>query len=168
MTRKLIATIAAAAIALSGLTATPAAALDDREVVKLLLGAAAVGVLVNELNKKNKKEIAAENAYRNNTSYRYDDNRYDDNRYDNNRYDNNSRSSRANRNRVIPQACVFDIRTRNGYRDVVSGHCVERSNFRGNLPKDCKFQVRRNGRSQTVYGANCLRDRGIRIASARR
>ena len=158
MTRKLIATIAAAAIALSGFTATPAAAMDDREVIKLLLGAAAVGVLVNELNKKNKKEIAAESAYRNNNVYRYDDNRYD----------NNTRNARVNRNRVIPSSCVFDIRTRNGNRDVVSGNCVERSDFRGNLPKDCKFEIRRDGRKQTVYGASCLRDRGIRIASARR
>ena len=163
MTRKLIATIAAAAIALSGLTATPAAALDDREVIKLLLGAAAVGVLVNELNKKNKKEIAAENAYRNNNVYRYDDDRYD--RY---RNDDNHRSSRANHNRVIPSNCLFDIRTRNGNRAVVGERCVENSNFRGNLPKACKFEMRRDGRKQTVYGANCLRDRGIRIASARR
>ena len=53
---------------------------------------------------------------------------------------------------------MFDIRTRNGNRDVVSGNCVERSDFRGNLPKDCKFEIRRDGRKQTVYGASCLHD----------
>lgn len=142
MTRKLTAAVAAAAIAISGMFATPAAALDQDETLRLLLGALAVGVLVKELNDKNKDELRA------------------------NQVDRRSQHV-SSRYRTIPSECVFEVRTRRGWRDVVGKRCVERSSFRGQLPAACAFEVRGERRDRTVYSVNCLRDRGLKVGANR-
>lgn len=135
MTRNFIAAITAAAIALGSLTATPAAALDDRETLRLLLGAIAVGVLVNELHQNSQ---------------------------------NNRQPARvSSRSRAIPSECVFEVRTRRGWRDVVGQNCVSRAGMRGELPAACGFEVRGTRHNRVVYSVNCLRDKGYRIGAAR-
>lgn len=142
MFRKLTATLAAAAVALTGITATPAFAIGEREedILKLMLGAGAIALLVDRAN--DKKRQADHNRYRH--DYRHDA-----------------------RGRIIPGECVFDVRTRDGRRNVVGKRCVEQSGFRGRLPQDCAFQIRTNRGPTTVYGQRCLRDRGYRIEAAR-
>lgn len=55
MTKRLIATIAAAAIGLTAVSAAPAKALDSRDIGRILLGTGAVIVLGNALSKHNKR-----------------------------------------------------------------------------------------------------------------
>lgn len=63
MTRKLTAAIAAAAVALTSMIATPAAAISDEDALKLLLGALAVGVIVQNLNDNNNRRAPSRSHY---------------------------------------------------------------------------------------------------------
>lgn len=53
MKTKLIAFTTATAIAFSGITAAPAQAGPDEDLIRFLIGAAIVGVVINEANKNN-------------------------------------------------------------------------------------------------------------------
>ncbi len=136
MTRKLISTVVAAALALSTMIATPAAAIstDEARALRIILGIAAVGLIIKEI---------------------------EDNNNDRNRPTHSSRS------RAIPVQCVFEVRTKRGWRDVVGQRCVERSGYRRDLPAACGFEIRGDHGRRTVYGVECLRDRGVRVEAAR-
>jgi len=69
--------------------------------------------------------------------------------------------------RRIPAACVYDIRTHQGLRSVVSRACAE-DHVAARLPQECAFTIRsRGGGSRVVYGTRCLTDSGFRIEDAR-
>ena len=54
MTKRLIATMLAASIAMTGLSSVPARAADSGEIARLIFGAGAILLLGNELSKQNR------------------------------------------------------------------------------------------------------------------
>ncbi|WP_413855418.1 hypothetical protein, partial [Albidovulum sp.] len=100
LTSRLTATLAAAVLALGTVLPAPAAAMDDkdRRLLTLLLGAAAVGVIINEAN-KNKNRPTPQVAHRyDDDSFLYGDDR--DWRRDRHRW----------QHRTIPAECVLSLR----------------------------------------------------------
>lgn len=142
MTRKLTTALAAFAIAVTSLTATPAAALGDRErdALKIILGAAAIGLIINRIEKRNDR--------RNTPVY-------------------TPTPNRDRWKRRIPADCVYEIQGSRGWESVVGKRCIQRSNYRGRLPEACEFRVRGKNHNRTVYGLRCLRSKGFRVETVR-
>ncbi|MCX7889395.1 MAG: hypothetical protein N2422_06640 [Rhodobacteraceae bacterium] len=85
--------------------------------------------------------------------------------------DNANRDRRSHHSgsasRRIPGECVYDIRTGQGLRSVVSKSCVEDYAL-ARLPSECAFTVRSHGGgNRVVYGTRCLKDNGFRIEDVR-
>ena len=142
---RLIALVSATAIALGA--AAPASALDDRDALGLILGAAALGLIITEANKD--KRRSAPNVTRYDDGYWYDD-------------DYRQRPSR--RHALIPAECAFKVRTHDGPRNVVSARCLNEFGIARRLPRECAFDVRVRGDMRRVFGARCLERNGFRIA----
>lgn len=160
MKNRLIATVAAAALALTSITATPATALSDseRSALTLFLGAAAVAALLN--NGANKRHGTQ--------SARLGHNNYNDDGYRYGKKKHHKKHSRKHRrHKMIPAQCVFPIRGANGRANVVSARCLSEFGRNRNLPPTCAFHVRDNWGRRTVYGAHCLEQNGFRIAGVR-
>ncbi|WP_343080249.1 hypothetical protein [Ostreiculturibacter nitratireducens] len=178
MTRKLTAAIAAAAVALSSMIATPAAAMTEDQALKLLLGALAVGVIVDKLDDNDHKKKRTARTYTD-TDYRraYPDRDYRrdypdrDHRHHHPDWDHGRDPGHARydgKGRVIPRDCIFEIRTRRGVKHVVGERCVERSQIRAKLPRSCEIEIRGPRHERSVYGLSCLRDHGFKVGAARR
>ncbi len=163
------ATLAAAAIALTGLTATPAAA-QDRDLARFLAGAALVAIIATAAS-RNRAE-----AERPRHDRRYD-NRYDD-RYDSrreNRYDN--RKDRRygqppygnawGRRAVLPASCAIEVRNRGRNEMLYNPRCLERAGIH-RLPRQCERELRTNRGSRTVLSGPCLQQAGYRVEAGRR
>ena len=155
MFRRLTAGIVAATLVFTTALPTPAAAMSDkdRQLLTLLLGAVAVGVIVNESKKKKRESQAPVVTRRDN--YRYD------------RRDRGwSRDDRW-RFRSLPGECVFSVRGLRGPRDVVSANCLKEFGVRRDLPAECRFDIEAGWGRRAVYGTRCLRRNGYQIAAAR-
>lgn len=150
MSRQLIALTTAAALALSGLTAAPTEA-KGKDALKILLGAAAVGLLLNQLSKNNPQAVTR----------RPDPKRWEDD-FD---YDGAYLPSAAQQ--AIPSECLMDVTVNGRLREVVSSRCTREFGLTQQLPAECAFDVRTNAGSRSVYGPQCLRDYGYRIETAR-
>lgn len=133
MSRKLIAAVTAFAIALTGMTTTPASALSEAETRRLLLGALALGLIINELDKPDRRPVQGAPVY--------------------------TRDRRA----IIPAACIAQVRNRGRVTDVVTQRCVEQSGLRVRLPRDCGLWINRHGHRSVVYATSCLSENGFRI-----
>jgi hypothetical protein len=155
MKRHLIAAVAALSVGLGGLTAAPAAAGDDEKALLLLLGLGAAGLIYQDAQRRKRGEDPQVGRW--NNTWDQPGHHGDDWRKD-----RRHRPTRA----VIPGECVYDIRTGQGSRDVVSRGCAAEFGLT-HLPADCAFDIRGNGGTRTVYGARCLRDYGYRIEDAR-
>ena len=165
MKNRLIAAVTAAALALSSVVATPAAAMSekDRKALTLLLGAAAVGLIISESNKNKKKRQAAEVAR--NPGYGYDYRRED---YGTGfRRPEEWQPGHHNRRAIVPAQCVFSIRGSHGPRDVVSSRCLSEYGLDRRLPRDCAFEIDTGWGSRSLYGAHCLRQNGFAVSRLR-
>lgn len=147
MKRQMIAFATATAIALSGLAAPAEAKKKNNDMVKLLLGAAAVGLLLNQLNQGKAQAVAPlpGNGWTNgNNGYPY--------------------PSVA---RTVPAECVMDVTVNGRLREVVSSRCLREFGVASQLPAECAFDIRTSAGTRTVYGPQCLGDYGYRIERAR-
>lgn len=146
MKRYLIAAVAALSLALAG--AAPAEAKDKKnnDVLKLLLGAAAVGLVLNQMN--GGKLFAPS---RNRTSY-----------------DNDYVPPRLGKpERLIPGECATDVTINGRLREVISDRCVREFGLSDRLPAQCAFDIRTSAGTRRVYGPQCLSDYGYRVATIR-
>lgn len=155
MKHRITAAIVAAAIAIT--TAAPARA-DNNDLLKMTIGAIGVGLLVHELDKKNREEIR--NA---------SDNEWSDDRWSNERrpYDGYG-SAYRHKGKIIPAQCVFDGKVRGRWREVVSSRCMSEFGAARRLPGECRVEVKARGDRRHAYGLHCLQDRGYRVAWSRR
>lgn len=161
MKRQMIAGITALALALSGMAIQPAAAKDKNNTLKLLLGAAAIGILLNQMNGA---QAASPRQFLGVPQPRdRDDNRFWGDRDDD---DDGYRSGygHAIRAGTVPGECLRDVSVGGRLREVVSGRCLNQFGLAGSLPEECAFDIRTNSGRRTVYGQQCLRDYGYRIA----
>lgn len=146
MKRHLIAATAALSLALSGLSMPAMAKEKKDDLIKLLLGAAAVGLILNQAN--GGKLFA---PTRNRTVY------------DDDEVPPFSRQPE----RLIPGECAFEVNVNGRLREVVSERCTREFGLSGRLPAECAFDVRTSSGTRRVYGPQCLSDYGYRVASIR-
>ncbi|OYX42464.1 MAG: hypothetical protein B7Z02_12215 [Rhodobacterales bacterium 32-67-9] len=164
MKSRLIATVTAAALALTTAMASPVAAGDrDKKVLTLLLGAAAVGLLINEANKNKKR--GAPPVTRTDDTYGYG-NGYGYAYRDDDEHGKKWRERDRRRQAIIPSQCVYTLYATRGPRDVVSGRCLQDIGVARRLPQHCAFDVNTDWGRRTVYGMRCLQENGFRIARA--
>lgn len=160
MFRRLTASLAAAALALTAAFSTPAAAMSDkdRQLLTVLLGAAVVGAIIHDANKDRKKPAPV--TRRHDDHFRFND--WNDR-------DWRGQGWRGNRwgQRTIPAGCVISIRGAGGRREVVSARCLKDAGLRRDLPAECAFDIEAGWGSRRVYGTRCLRQNGFRIAGTR-
>ena len=136
MKARLTAAATALALALTSLTAAPAAALSDREkaALGLIIGAVGVGMILDSSRDKPR--------------YREPEPRHD-----------NGRHRGWQVERGIPAACITNVRVDGRRRDVVGAGCAQNAGLR-RLPGSCAMDVRTDRGYRTVYGLRCLKDKG--------
>ena len=158
LTSRLTTGLAAAALVLTTALPTPVAAMSDkdRQLLTLLLGAAEVGAIIHDVNKKKKKSVPQASRSYYDHSWRGDD---DDD-------DRDWRRDHRWRDRTVPVECVFSIRGVQGPRDVASARCLSEFGMTRDLPAECAFDIDAGWGSRKVYGTRCLRQNGYRIAGA--
>ncbi len=136
---RFIALVAASATALGVIVASAVpsrAEVNDKDLLKLLLGVAAVAIIANEL-KKDKDDDDDEPPVV-------------------------VKPGPSPHGKRLPSACAIEVtglrRDRIGY----SGNCLESYGFR-RLPNHCAVSARVYGRPDRLYPASCLRDAGYRL-----
>ena len=164
MYRKFIATISAAAIGLTALGSTPAAA-GDRENARALaaiLGIAAVGAIIHQQNKKDKKQV-----YSHRPAPVYQPPRQHAPAHNPPRYhapQPRPLPKRVDR-KLLPQECFRTYDTRRGRVAMFGSHCLQKNyQFANRLPQQCNLVVRTSQGDRRGYDARCLRDQGYRLA----
>ena len=160
--KTLAATALALSLAVSPMTATPAAAAPDGEdLARAAIGLLIIGAIASAARDNDRDDHADRGQYRPIEPAHGRGHGWNNGR-GNGRADGRGRDWRHAS--ALPQACVLQIRTAHGTSDAYGRRCVERAGFR-TLPAACAFDVQDRGRSRTVYGARCLSDFGYRTAA---
>tara|TARA_R110002049_G_scaffold44333_5_gene130041 strand:- start:91967 stop:92476 length:510 start_codon:yes stop_codon:yes gene_type:complete len=167
MYRKVIATIAAASIALTALGSVPAYA-GDKDVARALaaiLGVAVVGKIIHDKKKDREREEAAARerhipVYEAPRRHRP----YVDPRPAPRRVDPKPLPRRVDR-KLLPANCFRSFDTRRGKVQMFGQRCLE-NNYRyaDRLPSFCAQRIQTNRGLRHGYDARCLRDAGYRLA----
>lgn len=169
MGRKFIATILAAAIAVTSISATTTAAqAGDKDVARFIVGATALAIIgaaiADEQRKKNKAHAGTQSHYKPKPQVHHKPRYNNHQRHYNNhkpRYNNHGHKPRHNAGLVAPRKCLINAQTRHGWTKGYAVGCT-RHNIRrpAALPSDC---VRRNfaNTSRYFYSARCLRRNGF-------
>ena len=136
MPNRFIATVLAAAMALTTLAAAPARAADNGEIARLIFGAGALFMLGTALSNNNK------------------------NRHVNRRYVEPTYNPPPRRH-VVPSACLRVNQTGHGPRRFFGRRCLN-NNMRHaeRLPNGCLRNIWTNRGQRTVFSARCLRNNG--------
>jgi len=151
--RRLVNTVAAAALALTALGAVPAHADRDRNarIAATVLGLAVVGAIIHQ-NKRDKRQqpvsqpkpravIQNRNHFQPHLQPR-------------------PLPQRVTRN-VLPQNCLRSYRTRQGQGQMLDRRCLEQNYRAANrLPQNCAIQVRTDRGLRNGYDARCLQRNG--------
>lgn len=138
MFRKLAATSAAAAVALAGFTAAPARA-DNDDLLKLLAGAAIIGIIAHESRKdRDRRHTPAPPP-----------------------------APAPIASITLPAQCITTLRTPKGWRGFYYKRCTDRIMNR-RLPEACLRELNTETGPQLAYAEPCLVDRGYRIESVNR
>lgn len=147
---------AAAAIALTSITATPAAALGQREknVLGLLLGLAVIGTIANEIDKSHRTPQPAPQPQP----------RWQPQPQPQPTYRPTPPVYRSDRITYLPATCLRTVRLNSGAHEVVSAQCLSEQNVAARLPISCAFDIRTDWGLQRVYGTECLSDAGFRVS----
>lgn len=149
MKRMMISALAAIAVTMAGLAPAPALSADkNQEALGVLLGAAAIGLLINEISKDDDRKKASKSGAA--QTRRLDDWKTETHR---------DGWRRKYHPRTIPAACVFPV----SGRDVVSARCMEEFGVRSRLPDKCGFRIGTRWGKRTVYDTRCLRHYGFRF-----
>ncbi|WP_372604585.1 hypothetical protein [Actibacterium sp.] len=162
MSRSLISTVAAAAIAVAGFGATPAKAdMSTEDMLLLLLGAATLYAVITTSNDNNNSQSSSDDD-----DYWYDKNGHRHS-YDE---DNDSKYPRYSSQKVLPVQCARRVRSgKHSGKDeqtIFVSKCLRESNFNGRLPRQCELTYRTDrGPLRDGYSAKCLLDRGFTIAN---
>ncbi len=105
MTKRLIATILAASLALTSLAATPARAADSGEIGRFLLGAGTLFIIGSALSNNN------------------------GNTHVTRRYDDHDRYYRTQHYNQLPRECARTIRGKHGHKTVYSAKCLRKYGY---------------------------------------
>ena len=148
-----ISAILALAIGIAPISARPANALTDTELLALLAGIAAVAVIGKEIRDKRKEESRAPQVSQRKI-------------YGHGK--NHGQFQKRNR-RLLPAQCLRMIeRPGRDDRRVLGARCLERNDVRlSRLPDDCLLSVRTNRGYRDAYGARCVQRNGWTIENTR-
>lgn len=141
--RQFIATIAAAAIAITGVSAAPARAGDDEVGAALaaLLGLAIVGAVIHDKNKDKKRRHVVHTPVHPKPI-----------------------PPRVNR-KLLPQQCLRSFNTHQGKARIFGQRCLNQNyRFAQNLPAACHRQVWTSRGWRAGFGARCLNRHGYQLA----
>ncbi len=145
MTKKIIASVLAATIAMTSVGATPAIA-KPSEGVRILQGLAALYVIsrVIEGNKDDRRPAMTPNP----------------------RQDHVTRNPPRQRRHMlnVPSQCLKTFNTRRGETQAYGSRCVKNNAPRLSLPQDCKRRISTDRGRRIVYGRHCLRQHGYSVA----
>ncbi len=142
MTKRFLATILAASLALTSVAATPARAADAGEIGRFLLGAGTLFIIGSAISNSDRR-------------YR------DSDRHVTRRHHHDTHVRVKPRRKVVPVGCVRVNRWDNGPRRFVGKRCVRNNmHHAGRLPGRCLRTIWTPRGQRTVYGARCLRNSG--------
>lgn len=146
MTRRFIAALVTAALALTGLSAVPARA-DGDDAVRAILGLAALYAIAKTIEKNNddRRKPPPVAVFRKPVPHKapgpYGTQRH---------------------GRYLPTECLRRVETRHGSRHIFMEHCLRREGVR-HLPQACEIRVKGHGGKTTAYNARCLQRSGFRL-----
>lgn len=170
MSRKFIATVLAAAIAVTGLAVTPAKA-DNRDVARALAAIATIAIIAKTLDDSNSRK---RDAYHPHATPPHAGNRPHPQPHAGHRpHPQPHRPATLQprplpdrlSNRALPRDCLFSVNTRRGEERVFGKRCLTQTyRSASHLPRACEMQLRDKGRTRDVYTASCLRDYGYTLA----
>lgn len=156
MHRKFIATIVAAALAVTAIGSAPARA--DEDVLRALAAIAGIAIVGKVIHDRNERKRTQNTVTRNTYKAPAHNNRKV--------YDLAPRPlpKRANR-RLLPGDCLRSVQTRQGRVRYFGKRCLERSYKHVNrLPQYCAVRFRGEDRNRRGYEARCLRREGYQLA----
>ncbi len=157
MSRKFIATVLAASLAVTSISAVPAQAGED-DLVKLLAGATTLFIIGKALSDK-----PARASTSNDREYYYDRRHDYDHRHDG-RHDRD-RWHRDSRKRVLPGYCRSSIWTQQGRLRFLDRRCLRQNYAHArDLPKQCRITTgNKSGHGRRGYSIRCLKRHGYEI-----
>jgi len=175
MYRKFIATISAAAIAITALGATPVFA-DDRDsarAIAAILGLAVVGKIIHDNNKRKDQVRHGQPRQKKYQPPRHKAHNQPRRKVHNPpRYDNRQNGDlharplprRVDR-KLLPGQCLRSYSTRGGKARMFGRKCLKNNyRFAGSLPRHCLFVLETRRGDRRGYDARCLRNEGYRLA----
>lgn len=150
MGRKFIATILAAALSVTAVSA-PARA-DNQDIVKFLAGATALVIIGKAIHDSKKKDDKRDHVSRH-------DNRHDrHDRREGHRWNNHDRRI------SMPSECRVNVRTPRGTVAGYGYRCVQRdARLASAIPGQCVTATRANRGPRFIYDSRCLARNGIRV-----
>ncbi len=138
MKKQLLAGLLSVSVALFGVSATPAMADRNDDLAKVILGIAAVAIIGSAIqnNRGGAQPAPVPNPH--------------------------TIPARA---RVLPSACLQDVRTRDGSTVILGVECLSRSyRYAHLLPESCEVDLRTRRREWvTGFDPRCLRREGFRL-----
>ncbi|HAV08941.1 MAG TPA: hypothetical protein DCX13_08695 [Rhodobacteraceae bacterium] len=163
MHRTFIASVLAAALAITGLSSAPAQA-GDKDLARFIMGVAAIGVIAAAVNDANRQER------------RHDDREVSrhapapvviapERNHHKPHLQPRPLPERA-RAAVLPGQCLRQVADRRGTRNVFVAGCLERNDVRiSRLPQRCELSVvGQRGYERSAFDAGCLANHGYRTA----
>lgn len=173
MYHKFIATITAVSIAITGLSATSAAAGDrNRDLARIavgVLGVAIVGKIIHDNNKRNDNQAQVVTRHKAQPAPVYRAPQAQQRHKVQPRplpqgYGNKNRQKQHN-SKLLPKRCFQSFDTRRGQVLMFGSRCLQQ-NFRhaNRLPQQCAQQIRTRQGNRFGYDAQCLRRAGYSLA----
>ena len=149
--KRFIATIAAAAIAVTGISAAPARAGDDdaAAAIAALLGLAVIGAVIADKRKDKKERVHVTKKHPQHVQRPLHP---------------RPLPPRVSR-KLLPQQCLRSFQTYNGPARIFGQRCLHRNyGFVHTLPRHCHREVYTDRGWRQGYGARCLRREGYQLA----
>lgn len=166
MSRKFIASVLAASLAITSISAAPARA-DGDDLMKFLAGATALVIIGKALDsdRKRTREVSRHDRDRWHDHGRYGRDApphvYFDRRHDPRATRDAKRRYRKN---VLPAQCRNTFWTPEGRQKYMDNRCLKRNySFAHELPKKCKIMFYDHNQKKRGYSIKCLKDRGYRL-----
>ncbi|MYM55511.1 hypothetical protein [Thalassovita mangrovi] len=159
MSRKFIATVLAASLAVTSISAAPARAGED-DLVKLLAGATALFIIGKAINDKPARAAAPQ-------SRNYDYTRPEYTRpYDGDRRHEYQHRQRHAYNAPLPGYCRSSVWTDQGRQRFLDGRCLRQNYSQArDLPQQCRITVGKGAdHKRRGYSIPCLKRNGFEIA----
>lgn len=160
MTRKFIATIVAASIAVTAIAA-PARAASNDDLFKFIAGATALVIIGKAIDDNNKSRRAPVTHQYHKPQNQHKPPRHIGNRGRDDRYDDRQRHARV---ATMPEACRVQMHGPRGRIDGYGYQCVQRNaRFANSIPSACLVSAQTNRGPRHVYSRQCVARNGYRV-----